>query len=366
MPFRHTLRTLFGSLLLTTAAHADAPRVAVDIMPVHALVAQVMGDLGTPDLILPPNASPHGFSMRPSQARMLENADLVILVGEELTPWMEKPLSALAEETETLALLDQDATLKLDSRDLVVFANDHDDHDDHEDHDDHKDHDDHNKHEEHADHDDHDDHDKHEEDHADHEEHDDHEEHAEDDGHDDHHDHDHDGVDPHAWLDPENAKIWLGLIAEQLGKLDAENAATYRENASNAQATITSLQAELSATLAPVQTIPFLVYHDAFQYFDQRFDLDVHGAIAASDADSPSPARLAELREEVREHDIACIFSEPQYSSKLVTALQDGASVREAAIDPLGSALTPGPNAYGDMMRALAAGIADCLGATDS
>ena len=307
----------------------------------------------------------------------------MVWIGHELTEWLEKPLEALASDTSVLELLDAEETSTLDFRELAVFGDDdHDDHDDHGDHEDHADHDDHDKHgeEEHAEHDehsdeehaDHDDHDHEEHADADHDDHD-HEEHADaeqddhddekhaESGHDDHDHHDHDGADPHAWLDPENATRWLGLIAAALSDLDAENAATYQKNAETAQASLASLSGEISATLAPVKDAPYLVYHDAYQYFENRFDLSAHGAISASDARSPSAARLAELRDEVKELDIHCIFSEPQYSDKLVVALQDGTSISSAELDPLGSALTPGPDAYVQVLTNLASSVVGCL-----
>lgn len=377
-----------SSLLLSAATLAGlsqaqaAPSVVTDIAPVHALVAQVMGDLGDPFLLVTPGVSPHDFSMRPSQARALQNADVVFQVGAGLTPWLEKALENLSGDAAILELSEVDGAVLRDTRELAVFASDHDDddHDDHDDHDahghedEHADHDDH-AHDDHDDHDDHKGHDEHDEhahedhdDHAhdEHDDHDDHAEHAEHDhddheGHVDEHGHNHGGVDPHLWLDPVNASVWVGVIADALSAADPDNAATYAANAAAAQSALDDLQAEISAKLAPVQGRPFIVYHDAYQYFETRFDIPAAGSIAYSDAVDPSAARIQEIRDEVAEQGIVCVFAEPQYDAGLVSAVFGGSDADARVLDPLGADLEPGADLYPQLLNTLADTLQECL-----
>ncbi|MEO1000471.1 MAG: zinc ABC transporter substrate-binding protein, partial [Pseudomonadota bacterium] len=335
------------TLGLGTAAAADAPRVVTDIAPIHGLVAMVMEGVGSPTLILPPGASPHGYAMRPSEAAALAEAEVVFWTGEDLAPWFARSAGSLAPDATKIALLEVEGLPLLPYREGARFeAHDHDhedhghgDHDEHAhgDHDDHgheaHDHDEHAHGEEHAeakDHDDHahgdHDHDEHAHDHDDHahgEEHaeaKDHEDHAhgdhahdhdeqahgeehaeaahEEHGHDDHaheehahgdhdHGHDHGAFDPHAWLDPAIARLWLGEIADTLAAADPDGAATYRANADAAIAALTAQEAAIAERLAPITGKPFIVFHDAYQYFELRFGLEASGAISPGDASSP-------------------------------------------------------------------------------
>jgi zinc transport system substrate-binding protein len=362
------------------AVAADVPRVAVDIAPVHGLVARVMQGVGEPSLVVPAGASPHGYSLRPSEARALDQADLVFWIGESLTPWLQGPLEKLAHDAHRVELLEVAGTTQLAFREGARFeAHDNGDHEGHDhgeqghddhgheghDHDEHG-HDDHDHeghdHDEHG-HDDHDheghDHDEHGHDDHDHESHD-HDEH----GHDDHghegHGHDHDGVDPHAWLLPQNAQTWLDVIAAELSEHDPENAATYKANAEAGKQEIAATVAEISAKLAPFQDQQFIVFHDAYQYFEQGFGLNAAGAISLSDAGKPSPARVAEVRDVVAELKVSCVFSEPQFNPGLVATVLDGTGAGTAVLDPLGASLETGPQFYPMLLQSLGTAIADC------
>ena len=303
---------LSGALGLTSAALAEVPRVAVDVAPVHSLVARVMQGVGTPALVVRPGASPHGYSMRPSEAAALEQADVVIWVGEALTPWLEGGIETLAARARVVELLEAEETRVLDLRDGVAFGAAQDDA-------------------------------AHDHDH-------------------DHDHHDHEGLDPHAWLDPENARRWLGLFAGELAALDPEHAAQYAENAATAEAEIDVLMGAIKAELAPVKGARFLVYHDAYQYFEVWSGLAASGAIALGDAADPGPARVAALRDMARTQDIACVFSEPQFDPKLVTRVF-GDVAGHGVLDPMASDHAPGPDLYPDLMWAMARALATCLGA---
>ena len=396
--------TLPAAILASAASPlwADVPAVATDIAPVHALVSQVMEGVGTPDLIVPPRSSPHGYAMRPSEARALSGADLVVWVGPLLTPWLADPLESLAGSASHLALLEQPGTRVLAFREGATFeAHDHDDEGDegHEgeehaekgdDHDAHG-HDAHGDeaHEEH-DHEEHDDeehdHERHDDEEHGHEGHD-HEEHDHDahghEGHDaagqddaghdapgpdeDHDDHGHDeahahsGVDPHVWLDPQNGQLWLGQIAEALAELDPDNAAQYRENAAAAQAELAALEEDIAETLAPVKSRPFIVFHDAYHYFEARFDIEARGAISENDARAPGAARVSELRDLVAESGAKCVFAEPQFNPGLIAAVTEGQGTGTGTLDPLGADLEPGAALYADLLRGMAENMAACL-----
>ena len=348
---------------------ADVPKVATDITPVHGLVARVMQGLGEPSLVVPAGASPHHHSMRPSEALALSQADVVFWMGEALTPWLEGAVDELAKDAHVIELLELEGGLALPFREGVGFeAHDHGDHDDHGDHEDHegRDHGDHDDHEGH-DHDDHGNHEGH--DHADHAEaghahEDEHEEGHDEDhaGHDHegHEGHAHEGVDPHAWLAPENAIHWLDVIAAELSEHDAENAATYGANAAAGKLEIKEAKAEIMASLGEVREGGFVVFHDAYQYFEHSFDLEAAGAISLGDSSDPSPARIAEIQHVVKEKQVSCVFSEPQFNPELVATVLEGSGAQTVVIDPLGTGLELGANFYPALLKELGAAMAAC------
>ena len=311
---------LSAAVLATFSAPvlAEVPAVATDIAPIHALVSQVMAGVGAPELVIPPRASPHGYAMRPSEARALSKANLVVWVGPALTPWLAEPLETLAGEARHLALMAQPGTQVLVFRAGAAFeAHDH----------------------EGA------------------EEGDAHEEpgevHEEADGH--------GTTDPHVWLDPQNGALWLGQIAEALADLDPDNAAQYRENAASAQAELAELSEEIDATLAPYRDRPFIVFHDAYHYFEARFDIEAIGAISENDARTPGAARVAELRALVQDSGARCVFAEPQFNPGLIAAVTEGQGAKTATLDPIGAELEPGAGLYLELLKGMAESLADCL-----
>lgn len=324
---RYIISSLLASLAIT-AAQAEVPRVVTDIPPVQSLVAQVMGDLGTPVLLLTKGASEHDFQLRPSQAAELADAQLVVWIGPELTPWLDRALQGLGEGNDRLALLSvAGTTLKTYSED---GSHRHDDHDeaDHED----------------AEHDD--------------EAHD--AEHDET-GHDE--DHNHSGTDPHAWMDVDNARLWLGAIAAELIKLDPDNAATYRANAAAADVALAGLDADLTARFAAVKYRPVVVFHDAYGYLADQYGLQVFGSIALGDATAPGAARLAALRDAAAEGQVLCIFPEVQHDAGLAEQVAEGSNaVLAEPLDPVGSSLDAGPALYAALMTGLADTISGCAG----
>ena len=352
-PMSRKLLTLsLTTALMGGAAFADVPQVAVDIAPVHSLVARVMEGVGTPDLIIQPGASPHEYNLRPSEAGALQDADLIFWIGPDLTPWLTDSIETLAPDAAVTALLETDGTVELEFREGALFeAHDHADHDDEHAHDDN--HDDHvdEAHDEHA-------HDDHEEEEAGHDDH----------AHDDHDDkeaghdgHDHGAHDPHAWLSPQNAMTWLNVIAGQLSAADPDNAGAYFANAAAGRTEMEALIGEVNATLDPVRDGQFIVFHDAYQYFETDFDFPASGAISIGDASDPSPARIAEIQGRITGEGIDCVLAEPQFNPGLVATVLDGTEAKTGVLDPLGSDLTPGAALYPQLIRNLSMALADCM-----
>jgi zinc transport system substrate-binding protein len=285
------------------------PDVAASIAPVHSLVARVMQGAGTPHLLLPPGASPHDHALRPSDAAALERAALVFWVGPRLERWLTRSLTTLAAGARVVRLADTPGLTRLALREGAVF---------------------------------------------------------EADGHGPAPDHGEDGTDPHLWLDPMNAKLWLGAIAAALAEADPARRALYRANAEAARGEIDALVAEIDARLAPVRGRPFVVFHDSFHYFEHRFGIEAAGAVALGDARAPGPARIARIRDRIGALRAAtgdiCLFREPQFRAALVDTLAASAGVRIELLDPLGASLRPGPDLYPELLRGLADSLAGCLG----
>lgn len=304
--------------LLGSSAIADVPNVSVDIAPLHSLVASVMNGVGVPSLIIPPGSSPHDHQLRPSEAKAMQDANIVFWMGEELTPWMENAVKTLSSNASVTTFLENDKTSLLEFREGALFeAHDHDD----EEHDD------------------------------EHDEHDD-EEHDEQ-GHGSH--------DPHAWLSPNNAKAWLDVIAAQLSSYDTENAGVYFTNAASAKSEIEMMIAEINLALDPIRGGKFIVFHDAYQYFENDFDFQASGAISIGDASDPSPARIAKIQKRIRDEEINCVLAEPQFKANLVQTVMEGSQANTNVIDPLGAGLKPGILLYNKLIKNMAQSLADCF-----
>jgi zinc transport system substrate-binding protein len=370
-----SLRTaLFAATALTVAAplhgsvHAqEAPGVAASIKPVHSLVAAVMDGVGDPHLVVSGGASPHTYSLRPSDATALQEADVVFWVGPDLETFLQAPIATLAAGAAVVELAEADGLVRLPYREGGPFAGHDHDHGDAADaaaaaddgHGDDHGHDDGHGHDDH-DHG-HDDHDHDDHGHDDHG----HDDHGHDDhGHDDHghgHDHGHGSTDMHLWLDPQNAEAFAEAVVAALAEADPANAEAYRANGEALAARLDALTAELEATLEPVHDRPFVVFHDAYQYLEHRFDLNTVGSITVSPDVQPGAQRLAEIQHTIEELGAVCVFAEPQFEPRLVEVVTAGTGARPGVLDPLGADLPDGPDLYFDLMRRNARALADCL-----
>ncbi|WP_367716350.1 zinc ABC transporter substrate-binding protein ZnuA [Nitratireductor sp. GISD-1A_MAKvit] len=343
-PFRLFLAAASSLALLASGglvgANAADRQVVASIKPVHSLVAGVMEGVGEPQLILEGAGSPHTYSMRPSQARMLAGADVVFWVGPNMEVFLTKPLETLAGEARLVTLSKAEGITLLEMREGGAFeAHSHGDEADHEDHEAHGDHADEHDHAEGHDHEGHD-----------HEGHD----------HEGHDRHDH-GPDAHIWLDPDNAKSIVDAIAGTLSEADAENASIYAANAEKLNERIDALKAEIAADMEAVKDRPFIVFHDGYQYFEKRFGLSAAGSITVSPEVIPGAQRIDEIHTKVGELDAACVFAEPQFEPRLVEVVTEGTSAKSGVLDPLGAEITDGPELYFDLMRGMAASFRECL-----
>ena len=320
------------------------PTIVTSISPVSMIVAAIAGDRADIQQIVTNTASPHDYAMRPSDLRKISNADAVVWVGESLENFLEKPIHNAGKEDDSIEWL------ALKGLELHSYG-EHDEHDhDEHDHDEH-DHDEHD-HDEH-DHDEHD-HDEHDHDEHDHDEHD-HDEHG-------HEGHDHSGVDPHVWLSPDNARVLANAVTMRLVYLDSDNASYYKTNLAAFEKGLTATDAEIRQSLNKVKDVPYIVFHDGYTYFEEHYGLNHAGEVAVSPERKPGAKKVAELRHEIEENKIQCVFSEPQFSPGIVESLLEGTNVKSGVLDPLGSDVKINKDAYLSFLKMLSGQFISCLG----
>lgn len=308
-----------GSSAASWAQAVDQPGVVVTIKPVHALVSQVMEGVGTPVLIVEGNASPHTFTLKPSSASAIAKAEVFIRVSDELEPFTRKLVEGLPPSVSLLTLADDRLGIELlDLRQTGTFEPH-----DHE----------HGAHDVHA-------------------------------GHDEngHEGHAHQVKDPHIWLDPDNAKAIVKAVADVLSEKWPDKKEAFQANAARARARIDALSTDIAKDLKSVRGKPFVVFHDAYQYFEKRFDLSAVGSITVSPDQQPSAKRLTEVRAKIRELKAGCVFAEPAFQPKLLSAVTEDTGARTGTLDPEGQTLDPGPHLYDTLMRALSRDLVACLG----
>ena len=316
--------SLLSLLIVFTPANADV-KVVTSIKPIHSLASYLMDGVGKPDLIVDGYASPHGFALKPSHAKMLQNADLIFWVGEDLENFLEKPLKSIAKKAEKIELMEIKGLKKLEFRERNIF----------EDHDNHKGH-------------------GHKKD-----KHDDHKGHGhKKDKHDDHHGHAHGEHDPHIWLDPMNAKVILSEMADHIIENDQENASKYKANLKKAHKELDKLTKEVKSELN--KDFKSIVFHDAYQYFEKRFDVNVLGAFTVNTDVLPGAEQLSEIREVIEHEKVSCVFSEPQFNPDIIKAVAKDTNIKTGVIDPLGATLNPGKTLYFDLIKNMSSSFKGC------
>ncbi len=311
-------------------ANADI-KVVASIKPIHSLASYLMNGVAKPDLIVDGYASPHGFAMKPSHAKMLQNADLIFWVGEDVENFLEKPLGSIAKKAEKIELMQIKGLQVLKFRERNIF----DDHDDHG----------------------HDDHDK-KEDHDSHAKKEDHDDHGKKEDHDDHERHAHGEFDPHIWLDPINAKVILNEMVEHLIENDPKNESKYKSNLDEALKDIDKLTIDVMTELS--NSVSSIVFHDAYQYFEKRFNVNILGAFTVNTDVMPGAEQLAEIREIIEHDRVACVFSEPQFNPDIIKAVAKDMNIKTGVIDPLGATLNSGKDLYFSLIKNMSASFKGC------
>ena len=316
--FKSTIFTLTAALFLVLTPLKAEISVVTSIKPLHSLTSYIMEGVGEPELIIDGVASPHNFQIKPSHAKMLQNADLVIWIGEDLESFLPTALKSIPKDAVVFELLDQSGLKKLKFRENNIFEG----HDDH-------------GHDEHA---------KKEDDHDDH-------------GHDDH-GHGHGSFDPHIWLDPANAKVIVKKITNQLSKIDKDNASTYKANSKKVIKDLDGLIKEVKNEIN--KDASFVVFHDAYQYFEKRFGLSVIGALTVNPDVMPGAEQLSEIREVIEHEKAKCIFSEPQFNPNIINSIASDTGVKTGVLDPLGANIDKGKNMYFDLIKDMSNSLKDC------
>jgi zinc transport system substrate-binding protein len=308
---RFSLILVFLSIS-TLARAGELPRIVTTIPPIHSLVAAVTEGVVDPVLLVRGGSSPHTYAMAPSDARAIQNAQLIVWVGPNLETFLARALRDPHDSRRIITLMNEDGMLLLDTREGGIFEGHDDDHDVHDD--------------------------------------------------EAHRDDDHFRTDAHLWLDPLNAMRTVEIVAEALINLDPERAQTYRANAAQTLDSIARLDKSLAATFASIEQSPFFVFHDAYQYLENRYGLSVAGSITVSPDRKPGARRLREIQQRISQEGVACIFAEPQFSPSVIESVTEGTAARVSTADPLGAELEPGSALYTNLMFSLARSFSDCLG----
>ena len=334
---------LFACAVCAPGSADTDMRVAVSIKPVHSLVSAVMGGVGEPHLIMRGASSPHDFSLRPSDAAVLEEAAVVFLVDEHMEASLAASIESLSSNARVVELARARGLIRRPLREGGAFEEDehhhHDEHDDHGHGHGHEDDDHHGAHEDET-------------------------AHRDDEHHDDEHDNDKmedEPFDLHVWLDPVNAWAMARMIAATLAEVDPANADEYDENAHELLHRLDGLTEEIGAMVAPARGEPFIVFHDGYRYFEDRFGLTAAGSAVVSPERPPGVRRIRELRGKIEELDVTCVFDEPQFDQRLIATIVEGTSVRSGTLDPLGADVEDGPDLYFEVLRNMATSFRDCL-----
>ncbi|WP_019645443.1 zinc ABC transporter substrate-binding protein [Novispirillum itersonii] len=327
MPVRPLLRsvTLATTLALTgtaVTARADSPVpvVVTSITPVYALTGAIMEGVGEPVRLIPQGQSPHTHVLKPSDARAVSKADVIFWVGPELEGTLPKTLTTAPKTAQIVPLLRSLGEAALPLRDGENWESGHD--------------------------------------------------HDHDHGHSHGHDHgkatadEHeDGLDPHAWLDPQNAKAWAATIAATLSARDPAHAMQYAANLTKTEQQLTALETALQEKIAPAKAQKVLVFHDAYQYLERRFGLQVIGAVTIDPSRAPSAKHLKALQAKVQEQGVTCLYAEPEFPDAVLRTVAQGVKAKVITVDPDGGAPGKGFAAYEAAMQGVATAVASCAAA---
>lgn len=320
--FRQKITMCLASLLFLSPIHASAEiSIVASIKPIHSLVSAVMEGVASPEIIIDGANSPHDFSLKPSQARILQNADIVFWIGHEFETSLDKSIKEVAKDARSVELMDVDGLTLLEYRDFDVEEEGHGKEHEHEG--EHK---------------------------------------AEHKGeHEDEHEHAHGEFDPHIWLDPKNASILVDHIASTLAEFDTANADKYNKNALVIKTKLNVLLEQISSDLAGLNKREFFVFHDGYHYFENRFGFDAKDSISITPENKPGAEHISDIRGKITAFGDVCVFSEPQFESKILSALTDGTSAKVNELDPIGAKLENGSELYFQLLANMAEAFRNCL-----
>ena len=349
-------------IILTTILFAQFKAIASEtkgvittIQPINSLVSAVIGNTGKTISLIPAEISPHEFKLKPSDVKKMQDGNIIFYISSHLESNVVKVFDNLPKNIKIINLMEETGIKHLTIRDNEAWER-HDHHHGHGEHDDHdkhdKKHDDHDKHS--KKHDDHD-HDKHDKKHDDH----DHDKHAK--KHDDHDDHEMKD-DVHIWLSPENAVKIINKVNKELSLYYPQNAKIYDENSKLMIDKIKKLKTELDKELAPIKDKPYVVFHDAYQYFEKAFGLNAVGSVALEGDIASSPKQVSYIKEKIVKLKASCVFQEPQFDSKLVKIVVEGTNAQIGTLDPLGVGIKDEKDFYLQLLRNMAKSLKDCLG----
>jgi zinc transport system substrate-binding protein len=176
-----------------------------------------------------------------------------------------------------------------------------------------------------------------------------------------HHGQEEHSIDPHLWLDPQQASLIATSISNTLSQIDPTNARHYQANLDTLRKRLAQLDTEIEQATSSLKGVPFIVYHDAYGYFIRRYDLNQAGEVTLIAHQQPGARHLLALRRQIVDDSIRCLFTEPQFEPAIVQNLIEGTEVVRAELDPIGSALEPGPESYFLLMQTLTANLSACL-----
>jgi len=294
---------LLLAICSTPSVAAEPPRVIVSIAPIHSLVTGIMAGVSEPELLIKASYDPHSYILKPSQMSALQHADIIIWIGETVESYLAKTLLAVGTGSRIIKLTVLPHIRQLPARKGGLWTT-----------------------------------------------------------HEDEHGHaGHENIDGHIWLDIDNASEITRTLVVALSELDPLHQSVYQHNGQQILQRLDALDQEIHTTLAPVKTRPYMVLHDAFQYFEARYQLNAVGAISVDPERRPGARRLSEIRHRIEANQIVCLFSQPQFNNEIVRMLIKDTRVKSASQDNLGGEFPPGPELYFDMMRQLAKNLNACL-----
>ncbi len=288
-------------MLTLQLAHAGEPKVVASIRPVHALVAAIMKDIGKPDLIIDGPGTPHSYALKPSKARLLAKADLIFWIGPALETFLQKPVQTIGAKAQSIELASVNGLVMRNIRQINDFKAANTD----------------------------------------------------------------SQIDPHIWLDPQNAKAMAQNIAKALIIKDPANADKYQANLQNLLEKLDALTRKVQARLAPVKNRPFITYHDGYQYFEARFGLNSRGVLIVNPEVKPGARYIQEINNRLEQAGKICLFTEPQFSRKFLETIAENSRAKIALLDPLGSNIAPGPELYILLVEAMAKAFTECFSSLD-